>query len=57
MKPQIEQHLEKLKKYHLDNSLELPQIYIDLFVKHLVAGNPLEPSLPLTNGNICEELG
>jgi len=25
--------------------------------KHLVAGNPLEPSLPLTNGNTCEELG
>jgi hypothetical protein len=22
-----------------------------------IAGNPLEPSLPLTNGNICEELG
>jgi len=25
--------------------------------KHLVAGNPLEPSLPLINGNINEELG
>jgi hypothetical protein len=25
--------------------------------KHLVAGNPLEPSLPLPNGNMCEELG
>uniref|UniRef100_A0A6C0HYN7 Uncharacterized protein n=1 Tax=viral metagenome TaxID=1070528 RepID=A0A6C0HYN7_9ZZZZ len=25
--------------------------------KHLVAGTPLEPSLPLTIGNICEELG
>jgi hypothetical protein len=43
LKPQIEQHLEKLKKYHLDNSIELPQIYIDLFAKHLAAGNPLEP--------------
>jgi hypothetical protein len=40
LKPQIEQHLEKLKKYHLDNSIELPQIYIDLFAKHLAAGNP-----------------
>ena len=35
--------LEKLKKYHLDNSIELPQIYIDLFAKHLAAGNPWEP--------------
>jgi group I intron endonuclease len=25
--------------------------------KHLVAGSSLEPSLPLTSGNICEELG
>ena len=25
--------------------------------RYLVAGNPLEPSLPLTDGNICEELG
>ena len=40
LKPQIEQHLEKLQKYHLDNSIELPQIYIDLFAKHLAAGNP-----------------
>jgi hypothetical protein len=36
-------------KEHID----LPQVFIDLFVKHLVAGNPLEPSLPLTDGNIC----
>lgn len=45
--PQIEEHLEKLKKYHLENKLDLPQVFIDLFAKHLVAGNPLEPSLPL----------
>jgi len=45
--PQIEQHLEKLKEYHLENKLDLPQVFIDLFAKHLVAGNPLEPSLPL----------
>ena len=36
----------------------MPQKYIDLFARHLVAGSSLEPSLPLTdNGNICEELG
>jgi hypothetical protein len=40
---QIEQHLEKLKNYHLENKLDLPQVYIDLFAKHLVAGSPLEP--------------
>ncbi len=44
---QIEQHLEKLKEYHLENKLDLPQVFIDLFAKYLVAGNPLEPSLPL----------
>jgi hypothetical protein len=43
VKPQIEQHLKTLETYHLDNSIELPQIYIDLFAKHLAAGNPLEP--------------
>ena len=47
LKPQIEQHLEKLKEYHLENKLDLPQVFIDLFAKYLVAGNPLEPSLPL----------
>ena len=41
--PQIEQHLEKLKIYHIENSIELPQIYIDLFAKYLAAGNPWEP--------------
>jgi hypothetical protein len=57
IKSQIEQHLEKLKKYHTENNIELPQEFIDLFAKHLDAGSPLEPSLPLTNGNNCEELG
>jgi hypothetical protein len=31
IKEQIEQHYEKLKKYHLENNLDLPQEYIDLF--------------------------
>jgi len=54
---QIEQHYHHLLKYHKEQNIELPQIFIDLFAKYLVAGNPLEPSLPLTHGNICEELG
>jgi hypothetical protein len=57
IKPQIENHLKKLLDYHLENKLDLPQVFIDLFAKHLDAGNPLELSLPLTLGNICEELG
>ena len=44
---QIEQHLEKLKEYHLENKLDLPQVFIDLFAKYLVDGKPLKLSLPL----------
>jgi hypothetical protein len=44
---QITEHLQRLKTYHIENNIELPQEYIELFAKHLVAGNPLEPSLPL----------
>jgi len=43
IKLQIEQHYKKLVEYHLENKLDLPQVYIDLFAKHLVAGSPLEP--------------
>jgi len=53
---QIEQHYKKLVEYHKKNNIELPQIFIDLFAKHLVDGNPLKPSLPLTSGNNCEDL-
>jgi hypothetical protein len=53
---QIEQHYKKLEEYHKENNIELPQKFIDLFAKHLVDGNPLKPSLPLTTGNICEDL-
>jgi hypothetical protein len=42
IKPQIEQHLNRLNNYHLENNIEMPQIYIELFAKHLAAGNPLE---------------
>jgi hypothetical protein len=55
--PQLHEHLEKLKKYHIENKLDLPQVYIDLFAKYLDAGTPLEPLLPLTNRNVNEELG
>jgi hypothetical protein len=40
IKPQIEQHYKKLVEYHTENKLDLPQVYIDLFAKHLVAGSP-----------------
>jgi uncharacterized protein (DUF3820 family) len=43
VKSQIEQHLIILNKYHIENSIELPQIYLNLFAKHLAAGIPLEP--------------
>jgi hypothetical protein len=43
LKPQIEEHLKNLTTYHIENSIEMPDIYINLFAKHLAAGNPLEP--------------
>jgi hypothetical protein len=43
VKPQIEQHLKTLADYHKENSIELPQVYIDLYARFLEAGNPLEP--------------
>ena len=57
IKDQIETHYKIIVEYHLENKLDLPQVFIDLFAKHLVAGSSLEPSLPLTFGNICEDLG
>lgn len=44
IKIQIEQHYKKLIDYHKEKNIELPQIYIELFAKHLVAGIPLEPN-------------
>lgn len=55
--PQLHEHLEKLKKYHNENELDLPQVYIDLFAKYLDAGTPLEPLLPLSSRNVTEDLG
>jgi len=57
IKEQVEQHYKTLEKYHLENNLDLPQVFIDLFAKHLDDGKFLKPSLPLTFGNIREELG
>jgi hypothetical protein len=37
IKTQVEQHYKKLVKYHIENKLDLPQVFIDLFAKHLVA--------------------
>jgi hypothetical protein len=37
---QIETHLNKLIKYHKENNIEMPQKYINLLAKHLVAGIP-----------------
>jgi hypothetical protein len=33
---QVDTHYKKLVEYHLENNLDLPQVYIDLFAKHLV---------------------
>jgi hypothetical protein len=54
---QIEDHYRNLIDYHKENKIKMPQTYINLFAKYLVAGNPPKLSLPLTFGNICEEHG
>ena len=54
---QIEQHLKKLIDYHKKKEIIMPQVFIDLFAKHLVDGKPLKQSLPLQFGNSLEDLG
>ena len=54
---QIEQHLENLLEYHKKHNILLPENIYNLFAKHLVAGTPLEPSLPLVIRNNNEDLG
>ena len=56
LQSQIQQHVSNLLEYHKKNNIEMPQKFIDLFAKHLDDGKPLKPSLPLTTGNVCEEL-
>ena len=36
LQSQVVNHYEKIVEYHLENKLDLPQVYIDLFAKHLV---------------------
>jgi hypothetical protein len=56
IKSQVEQHYKKLVEYHIENKLDLPQVFIDLFCNVAkLTGSSLEPSLPLTSGNICED--
>lgn len=38
---QIEQHYNRLLEYHEDNTIEMPQVFIDLFAKYLVVGDTL----------------
>ena len=45
--------LEKSKK----DAIEFINSIKNYLAKYLDAGSPLEPLLPLTYGNICEELG
>jgi len=52
IKSQVEQHYKNLIEYHLENNLDLPQEFIDLFAKHLDDGKPLKLSLPFMDGNI-----
>ena len=39
IRSQIEQHVKNLQEYHTENKIKLPQEYIDLFARHLVAGS------------------
>jgi len=54
---QVEKHYKHLLEYHKQKNIEMPQNFVSLFAKHLVDGNPLKQSLPLTSGNLCEDLG
>lgn len=56
LKTQVKQHYDTLQKYHTFKKIEFPNEFITLFAKHLDAGSSLEPLLPLTIGNCCEEL-
>jgi hypothetical protein len=43
IKYQVDKHYKKIVEYHLENNLDLPQVFVDLFAKYLDAGSPLEP--------------
>lgn len=40
IKEQISEHLKKLQEYHTLKNIKMPEIYVELFAKHLDAGNP-----------------
>jgi len=41
---QVQQHYTQLLEYHKKHNIDMPQEYVDLFARHLVAGSPLELS-------------
>ena len=55
---QIKRHLLYLQHYHKDNNLTFPLKFVNIFAKHLDAGNPLEPqtTTPILETEM-EELG
>jgi hypothetical protein len=55
LQEQVSEHYKKVIQYHKENNIELPKEYINLFAKHLVDGDTLKLSLPLTIGNSCED--
>jgi len=57
IRTQIIEHLNKLRRYHNENNIELPDEYIELYARHLDAGNSLEPMIPSNSGNANGELG
>jgi hypothetical protein len=57
IRTQIIEHLNKLRQYHNEKNIELPDEYIELYARHLDAGNSLEPMIPSNSGNANGELG
>jgi hypothetical protein len=57
IRTQIIEHLSKLRQYHNEKNIELPDEYIELYARHLDAGNSLEPMIPSNSGNANGELG
>jgi len=56
-KKQLLTHKNRLLQFCAENGIQPDENYLLLCAKHLDAGNPLEPLLPLDIGNYIEELG
>jgi len=54
---QVEQHLAKLEEYHKTYNIDFPLAFSNLFATQSNCEKSLKPSLPLSDGNISEELG